>query len=155
MDQRKVKAFVEIPSDQKLWDLSDRYQKAIEKYIQSIPTTFYVVWPPEAIPPVGSTIMLYDMPGRLGENLTVMKLEYGYCREDDLEVYIRTDLVPDFRIDVYDLTFLAEAGCLFDSKLPIENALAASGLPSRIDELPKPVDPHTAFRRFERMLKGI
>ena len=154
MGQQKIRIFLEIPSDDKLWDLPERYTEAIRKYVQSTPTTFFVEWPPKLIPAVGHTIFLYELPGTLGEELTVEKVNHGFSR-DGLEVYITTNLKPDFTLDVRDLTFLAEAGCLFDSKTPIAKALEAAGLPTILDNLPQSFNPQAAFRRLERTQPGV
>jgi hypothetical protein len=154
MGQQKIRAFLEIPSDDKFWDLPERYTKAIMKHVESTPTTFYVEWPPEVIPAVGHTIMLYELPGTLGEDLTVQKVEHGFSQKS-LDVYITTNLKADFTLDVRDLTFLAEAGCLFDSKTSIAEALEAAGLPTIVDDLPRSLNPHAAFRRLERTLPDV
>ena len=132
----KRRVFLEFQSDQEIWKMPVDYMKAIEEYLQNEPTNFYLSWPDDLIQSAGDKLYFSNLMEGMGE-VVVKEVEYGYCRKRGFNVYVIVEAIKEKRspFGIYDLTYAAEEGLLFEDFTPISKALKAAGLPATVAAL--------------------
>ncbi len=123
------RAFLQITIDPENWDLPDEFDEALGMYVDSIPTMYFLPWPPTMLPPKGSTISLNGIPSRTDE-VVVERIDIQYQKEKGVEAFIATkhDWQPE-HFDLYTLySFAAEGFIVENMTKSLTEVLQEAGL---------------------------
>lgn len=123
------RAFIELRIDPENWDLPDEFDEALGKYVDSVPTLYYLPWPPTMLPWKGATIFFNGIPVATDE-VAVEKIDFQYTKAKGVEAFIVT--AHNWRPQDFDLqtlhAFAAEGVLIENMTKSLKEVLEEAGL---------------------------
>ena len=129
------RAFIELIIDPENWDLPDEFDKALGIYVDSIPTMYFLPWPPTMLPSKGATISFDGVPTTVDE-VVVEKIDFQYSKAKGIDAFVVT--AHSWRPEDFDLQTLhafATEGILVENMTTsLKEVLEEAGLWQQLDK---------------------
>lgn len=122
-----------MEEDHDTWALPEAYIKALDPYVDLIPTAFYLPWPVELLPRPEEVLYFDGLPGPY-DTVVVEKVEYRYSTPHGYRAYVEVRAGDTIQrpFDLHTLFCFVKEGWLVENeKKPIKEILEEAGLATK------------------------
>jgi hypothetical protein len=128
MEQINRRAFVEVWYKALESKLPPAIWQAFQNHFATEPTNFFLPWPVELIPSVGSVLNL-SIKGVGMSEVVVKNLNYYFVKAEGITAYIEVEC-KIAELDIETIFDIADNGMLAESHVPVLKILQEAGLPT-------------------------
>ena len=119
--------------DPENWSLPEEFTRVLKEHMGSVPTFFYVPWPPTMLPAINAELTFSGVP-TTNDRCVVDSIDFDYMKEEGVTAYIvtRNKWKPK-SMTPYVLHKFAKEGFLLEDMTSLHEVLEESGLWTQLE----------------------